>query len=86
MKKKILIMGALALVLLAGCSKQKTCRCAVRSVDSNPQKVRIFTVKHSVDCKDLRYVDFDQSEIETDWRDTLLCTDYEFDIDSIFSK
>ncbi|MCQ2297606.1 MAG: hypothetical protein MJZ51_03185 [Bacteroidales bacterium] len=87
MKRKIMIIGALVLVVLAaGCSKKKSCRCAVRSSQADPQKVRIITVPNSFNCLNMNYVDYDQSEIQQDWRDTLLCTDYEFDIDSIFNK
>lgn len=87
MKRKMMIFGALALVLLvAGCSKQKSCRCVVRSHQADPQKVRIVTVSHNFNCLNLNYVDYDQSEIQQDWRDSLICTDYEFDIDSIFNK
>lgn len=89
MKKKLLILGALAMVLLVGCSKQKSCRCVIRphgSDQQDPALVRVITLKKSVDCRDLNYIDYDQDELHVDWRDTLLCIDYEFDIDSIFNK
>ena len=87
MKTKILFIGAVEMMLLSSCSKEKACRCAVRSEQADPQKVRVITVKQSVDCKKLNYVIYDENEIEQGWRDSpLVCTDYEFDVDSIFHE
>ncbi len=73
------IMGAFLLLSMAGCSKQKTCRCSVLG----SQNVRIIKIEHG-ECDQirlLRYHDmYDSLKV-----DSLLCTDYEFAIDSIFN-
>lgn len=78
-KKVILCMAALALMAV-GCSKQKTCRCAVRG----ESVVRIIKIEHG-ECEQLRlYTHYDM--LDTATVDSLLCTDYEFDIDSLFNE
>ena len=87
MKTRIFLLGVVALLLLGSCSKEKACRCAIRSDQADPQKVRVIMVKQSVNCKNLNYVIYDESEIRQGWQDSpLVCTDYEFAIDSIFNE
>ena len=87
MKTKIILAGIAALLLLGSCSKEKACRCAIRSEQADPQKIRVVMVKQTVDCKKLNYVIYDESEIAQGWQDSpLVCTDYGFAIDSIFNE
>lgn len=73
------IIFALAL-LVVGCSKQKTCRCSVRGKSI----VRIIKIDRG-ECYQLRL--YDQHDmLDTLGIDTLLCTDYEFEIDSIYNQ
>lgn len=82
MKKKILLMGVASLLLLCSCNKTKSCRCSVL----HQQKVRIIDVKPWADCADIRYVEFNASAAETGIVDSVLCTDIQFEIDSLFNK
>ncbi len=79
MKKKLLVVGLLGLMGLmglSGCSKEKTCRC---SVVGSPT-VRIIKIDGG-NCEDIKTLSYhtplDQLVVEE-----LLCTDYEFKIDS----
>ena len=77
MKKRILF-GAVALVLLtASCTKEKHCRCAVLS----SQQVRIISITQG-NCHDFTTASYrdilDQLHV-----DTLVCTDYPFEADSM---
>lgn len=78
-KKAILCMAALAL-LAAGCTKQKTCRCSVigKSV------VRIITIEKG-ECDQLHTYNY-HTMLDTLVVDSLLCMDYEFEIDSIYNN
>ena len=69
-------MGLIGLLVTTGCSKEKTCRC---SVVGSPT-VRIIKIDggNCEDFKTLRYhTPLDELVVED-----LLCTDYEFKIDS----
>lgn len=83
MKRKtitiILAAGAL-LFVVAGCSKQKTCRCTVLGTS----KVRIVKVEKG-DCRDLSVYQY-HTTVDSLKVDSLLCTDYPFDIDSIYNE
>lgn len=82
MRKKYLLIGfigLLSLVGLYGCSKQKTCRCSVLSTGRG-STVRIIKIE-SGSCDDIRMYGY-HDDLDSLFVDTLLCTDYEFDIDS----
>ena len=68
------------IMLVMACSKEKTCRCSVL----HSQKVRIIKI-NSGNCEDIKifryHTDLDSLKV-----DSLLCTDYEFDIDSIYNR
>lgn len=80
MKRIAIILSAVALLLLTvGCSKEKTCRCAVRGTS----KVRIIKIEHG-ECSQLNHLYY-HSPLHVQLIDTLVCTDYEFLIDSIYN-
>lgn len=79
--KKCIIAIACALTVAAlatGCSKQKTCRCAI------PGKpiVRVVTIDKG-ECTQLLVYDY-HTPTEANVTDTLYCMDYEFMIDSVY--
>ena len=82
MKKKYLLLGMMVagIMLVMACSKEKTCRCSVL----HSQKVCIIKI-NSGNCEDIKifryHTDLDSLKV-----DSLLCTDYEFDIDSIYNR
>lgn len=79
MKRKILCLSAALLLLSAvGCNKQKTCRCAVRGT----QTVRIIKIEHG-ECEQLSLYQY-HTPLDSLEVDSLVCTGYEFGIDSIF--
>lgn len=73
MKKTLLFFALAALLTLAGCSKQKTCRCAVL----HEQTVRVVELDKG-DCRDIRFVYYDEDELHVNVTDSVLCTDYDF--------
>ncbi len=80
MKKKYLFLGLVVLALVAvGCSKQKTCRCAVRGKGYS----RIITIEHG-ECTQLKVFRYNDA-LDSLKVDSLVCTDYEFQIDSIYN-
>ena len=81
MKQKTIALAAAVLLVatLAGCSKQKTCRCAVRGTST----VRIIKIEKG-ECSQLNHLDY-HSALEDQLVDSLVCTDYEFRIDSIYN-
>ena len=83
MKKhhQLIALGVLALTLVAvGCGKQKSCRCSVRGQAT----VRIFEIDKG-QCEDLHVWNY-HTPLDSLEVDSLLCTDYEFLIDSIFNE
>ena len=82
MKKKYLFFGVLlAGVLLAvSCGKEKTCRCAVL----HSSDVRIVKIA-SGNCEDIKVFTY-HNPIDSLEVDSLLCMDYEFEIDTLFAK
>ena len=81
MKHKIIALTAAAVLLMtfAGCSKQKTCRCSVRGTST----VRIIKIDKG-ECTQLSHLDY-HSPLDEQLTDSLICTDYEFMIDSIYN-
>ena len=79
MKKKV-ILGVVALALFAvSCGKEKTCCCSVIGTSV----VRIIKLDGG-DCHDLRTYSYHTS-LDSLKVDSLVCTDYEFRIDSIYN-
>ena len=81
MRNKLLAIAAAALLTVAatGCSKQKTCRCSVRGTST----VRIIKIEKG-ECTQLSHLDY-HSPLDEQLTDSLICTDYEFRIDSIYN-
>lgn len=80
MKRKLLLIAGAAILLAAvGCSKEKTCRCAVRGTST----VRIIKIERG-ECSQLSHV-YHHSPLQVQLIDSLVCTDYEFHIDSIYN-
>jgi uncharacterized protein YqkB len=80
MKRKIMVLAAAAVLLVvAGCSKAKTCRCAVIGTS----KVRIIKIE-SGNCEDIHIYRY-HTLLDSLKIDSLVCTDYEFAIDSIYN-
>ncbi len=81
MKKKFLLLGmfAAAMLLTVACSKEKTCRCSVL----HSSKVRVIKI-NSGNCEDIKLFRYHTS-LDSLKVDSLLCTDYEFAIDSIYN-
>lgn len=75
--KKVLFLTAAALLLCSACTKEKNCRCSVLG----RQDVRIITIKGGK-CSQLNYASF-HDELDTLHVDSILCTDYPFDADSL---
>lgn len=78
MKRKLLVVGLMGLMGfmgLSGCSKEKKCRCSVL----HSSTVRIITIE-SGDCEDLKVFKY-HTPLDSLKVDSLLCTDYEFEID-----
>jgi hypothetical protein len=83
MKRKILILaGAVLLLTAVGCSKKKTCRCIVRGANSS--LVRVVKINKG-ECTSLQNYEA-HDELDSIWNEPLLCTDYEFRIDTIFEE
>jgi hypothetical protein len=82
MKKKYLLMVILAagMLLVAGCSKEKTCRCAVIGTPN----VRIIKISKG-ECEQLRVLRY-YNFLQQEQVDSLVCTDFEFDIDTVFNN
>lgn len=82
MKKKYLFIGmfAAAMFLTVGCSKEKTCRCSVL----HSSKVRVIKINGG-SCEDIKIFSY-HNDVGILQIDSLICTDYEFAIDSIYNK
>ena len=78
MKKKYLLLGLAALLAVGAvsCSKEKRCRCAVL----HSSLVRIIKIDGG-NCEDLKLYKY-HTPLDSLKVDSLLCTDYEFKIDS----
>ena len=81
MKKKIeiLALAALALTVVA-CNKEQTCRCSVLGT----QGVRIIKIDKG-NCEQLHTYTY-HNVMDSLNVDSLLCTGYEFRIDSIYEE
>jgi len=85
MKRKTIIgcCSVLVVALLAltatGCSKQKTCRCAVRGTST----VMIINIDKG-ECSQITQYRY-HTPLNVQVTDTLVCTDYEFSIDTIYN-
>ena len=71
-------MAVALLLTVAGCNKQKTCRCSVRGTSD----VRIVKIEKG-ECEQLKFYQY-HTALDSLEVDSLVCTGYEFDIDSIF--
>ena len=78
MYRKVITLAACCL-LLAACSKQTTCRCSVIGAPT----VRIIKIEAG-ECEDLKLFTY-HNTLDSLKVDSLLCTDYEFDIDSVYN-
>lgn len=78
MKKKAILCLAAVALLAAGCSKQKTCRCSVLGEST----VRIVKIERG-ECNQLHTYNY-HNDLDTLIVDSLVCTDFEFEIDSIY--
>ncbi|MDY5968688.1 MAG: hypothetical protein SPJ13_01550 [Bacteroidales bacterium] len=77
MKKIVLpVLLVTVAVTFFGCSKQKTCTCAV----IGDQNVRTITIDGG-NCEDVRFLYYDYNNLPNyqNMVDSVLCTDYEFD-------
>ena len=82
MKRKIILLAGALILLLAptACDKAKTCRCSVLGTN----KVRIIKIEKG-SCESL-HVMLDHTTVDSLITDSLLCTGYEFAIDTIFKN
>ena len=82
MKKKYLFlaMWAVGTLLAWSCTKEKTCRCSVL----HSSKVRIIKITGG-NCEDIKLLRY-HTDLGVLKVDSLLCTDYEFAIDSIYGE
>lgn len=67
------------MLLAVACSKEKTCRCSVL----HSSVVRVITIE-SGDCEDIKVLRYHTS-LDSLKVDSLICSDYEFAIDSIYN-
>ena len=75
------IIAAAALLLLAdACNKEQTCRCSVLGT----QNVRIIKINRG-ECDQLKTYSY-HNAMDSVKTDSLLCTGYEFRIDSIYQQ
>lgn len=77
------MIGLLAvgcLLLAVGCTKEKNCRCTVRGTAT----VRIVKIEKG-SCNDLSILQY-HTTLDSLKVDSLLCTDYPFDIDSVYNE
>ncbi len=77
MKKKLLFIAIATMLLTVSCVKEKHCRCAVLK----SQTVRIVTIK-SGSCNSLNQIRY-RNDLDTLFTDTVVCTDYPFEADSM---
>ncbi|MBR1785087.1 MAG: hypothetical protein IJ760_06600 [Bacteroidales bacterium] len=81
-KRNVVLVAAAAAMLFVptACDKAKTCRCSVLGTN----KVRIIKIDDG-QCEALRVYRY-HDIVDSAKVDSLLCTDYEFAIDSIFNE
>ncbi len=75
--RKILLFLAIAGVVMftaSGCGKEKTCRCSVLG----QQTVRVVQLDKG-DCRDIRFVYYDESVLYPNVTDSVICTDFVFE-------
>jgi hypothetical protein len=77
MKKIMFLMLVAGLMVVTSCTKEKNCRCSVKG----SQLVRIITLKGG-SCKNIYYVRH-YDALDTMYYDTVFCTDYPFEADSL---
>lgn len=71
-KTWLLLLAVVACFALSSCNKEKMCRCAVVGT----QQVRMFSVKQSSNCKDLKGVQYlDPVHIKDIVGDSIFCLD-----------
>lgn len=81
MKKKTATLSlALLTMTLAACSKEQTCRCSVLGT----QNVRIIKINKG-ECEQLKTFSY-HNAMDSVKTDSLLCTGYQFRIDSIYNQ
>ncbi len=74
------LVAAATLLLFAACDKEKTCRCSV----FQSTRVRIIKIAAG-NCEDIHTYQY-HTELDSLRVEQLLCTDFEFDIDTIFNE
>lgn len=80
-KSCVVLLATLTVALAAtGCSKQKTCRCSVMG----RMEVRIVKIDKG-SCEAIKTYHYHDA-LDSLKMDSLLCTDYEFMIDSIYRE
>lgn len=80
MKRKIMLLAGVVLLLAAtSCNKEKTCRCSVMGTST----VRIIKIEKG-ECTQLSHYTY-HTPLDVTVTDSLLCTDYEFQIDSLYN-
>ena len=72
-------IAVLGLLTAASCSKEKACRCAVL----HSSQVRIIKIQKG-NCEDIKLYRY-HTPLDSLMTDSLICTDYEFRIDSIYN-
>lgn len=78
MKKILLLALAVTTLCLTSCKKEKYCRCSVL----HNQDIRMIQIDKG-DCRDIRFVFYDRDILHTDLVDSVLCTDFHFESDTI---
>lgn len=82
MKKVALILGVMGVIILSSCNKERVCRCSV----ANSQTIRLIQVDN-IKCEDLHFVYYDRNggliPSDQNLTDSVLCTDYKFESDTI---
>lgn len=85
MKRFALLAVAVIALTVAGCSKEKTCRCSVKGNNiTRNSDVRIIKIEKG-GCEQLHIVYF-HTDLDSLKVDTLYCTDQEFQIDNTIAE
>ena len=81
MKKKFVTLLAVAAILtLAACTKEQTCRCSVLGT----QNVRIIKINKG-ECDQIKTYTY-HNAMDSIKVDSLLCTSYQFRVDTIYNN